>query len=267
MAELSDLQNDPVLIVEQDGPVCTLSINRPSHGNAITMAVRRALIRALDQIGADDTVRVVILRGAGDEAFSVGLDLPELASLTAPEMRAMHELSAALYKRLTTIEKPVIAAIRGGCVGAGLEIALHCDIRLARADARFGLPGVNVGIVSNGAALGRLCKVIGFGSAYAMAMTGGIITAERAFALGLITNVLKVKDFPAAVDELAEHFAQLSPTALTETKRTLQAQADKGTDAAFETAAEGFVRCFEKGDASTRLRGFFGGPEPDVQLH
>jgi enoyl-CoA hydratase len=265
MAE-NNKESEPVL-VEREGPVCILSINRPAAGNAISMAVRHALIRTLDDIAGDPNIRVVVLEGEGDEAFSVGLDLPELASLTTLEMRHLHELSATMYRRLTRLNKPIIAAVHGGCIGAGFELALHCDIRFARADARFGLPAVGAGIVSNGLALSRLAMLIGHGPAQAMALTGGIISAERAFALGIVTNVLKPGDFTSAVHELATHFAQLSPTAVAETKRAMRESAEGGAEAAYKAAQDGFVRCFEGGDAGTRLRGFFGGPSPDVQLH
>src|SRR6185503_12923770 len=164
---------------------------------------------------------------------------------------------------MLALDIPIIAAIKGACLGAGFELALHADIRLARGDARFGLPGINVGLVSNGASLARLQRISGLGSAAALALTGGMVTAERAFMLGLISNVASAKDFGAAIEQLAQHFAALSPIAVIETKRMLRAAVDDA-DAASVLGPKALARCFGEGDALARLQMMLGGRDPQA---
>jgi enoyl-CoA hydratase len=253
--------------IRRKGAVATVSIERPEAGNAIDRAVRQGIIRAMAEIGADRETRVVILRGAGDEAFSVGSDVAQLATLTPIEAEAVSAEARTMHEAVGRLAKPVIAAIRGPCIGAGLELALHADVRFARADARFGLPSVTIGLPSGGAALARLSQLIGAGPAQALALTGGIINAERAFMLGMVSNVLSAEQFDSSVDQLAEHLAGLSPLALAETKGLFLTLMDKGPAETARAGTAAFVRCFAERDVALRLRHFYGGPEPGAAVH
>lgn len=253
--------------VQRKGAICTVAIERPQAGNAIDRAVRQGIIRAMAEIAADPETRVVVLRGAGDDAFSIGSDVAQLATLTAIEAEAVSAEARRMHEAVGRLVKPVIAAIRGPCIGAGMELALHADIRFARADARFGLPSVTIGLPPGGTALVRLSQMIGAGPALTLALTGGIINAERAFMLGLVSNVLNPDQFDGAVDQLAEHLAGLSPLALMETKRLFQTMMDKGPADAVRAGTEAFVRCFGERDVAQRLRAFYGGPEPGAPVH
>lgn len=255
------------IAIRRRGAVATVSIERPEAGNAIDRAVRQGIIRAMAEIDADRETRVVILRGAGDEAFSVGSDVAQLATLTTIEAEEVSAEARTMHEAVSRLTKPVIAAIRGPCIGAGLELALHADVRFARADARFGLPSVTIGLPSGGAALARLSQLIGAGPAQALAMTGGVINAERAFMLGLISNVLSAEQFDSSVDQLAEHLAGLSPLALAETKGLFLTMMEKGPAEAARAGTAAFVRCFAERDVALRLRHFYGGPEPGAPIH
>lgn len=253
--------------VRHGDAVCTITINRPGAGNAIDRAVRQGITRAAVEIAEDSRVRVVVLAGAGDEAFSIGSDVAQLATLTPPEAEAVSAEARRMHEAIAALPKPVIAAIKGPCIGAGLELALHADIRYARADARFGLPSVTIGLPAGGTALSRLCQTIGPGPGLSLAMTGGIINAERAFMLGLISNVLSAEQFESGVEQLAQHLAGLSPMALFETKRLFQIALNKGTGAAAQAGTEAFARCFADNEVAERLRSFYGGPEPGAPIH
>lgn len=255
------------VVVSRDGAICTVAIDRQPAGNAIDRAVRQGVTRAMAEIAADSAIRVVILRGAGDEAFSIGSDVAQLATLTPIEAEAVSAEARRMHEAVGRLTKPVIAAIRGPCIGAGLELALQADIRFARADGRFGLPSVTIGLPPGGMALTRLSQLIGTGPALTLSLTGGIINAERAFMLGLVSNVLPADQFDAAVDQMAEHLASLSPLALSETKRLFQAMVENGPGEIARASTEAFVRCFGAGDVAERLRGFYGGPEPDASVH
>lgn len=256
-----------VLLNERNGPVLTLILNRPDASNAIDNMLRDELARALDEIAAAPQVRALVLTSAGEDAFSVGMDVAELASLAVPEIERVAQKARGIYERLTALEIPVIAAIKGACLGAGFELALHADVRLARADARFGLPGINVGMNANGGALGRLQRISGNGSAAALALTGGVVTAERAFMLGLVSNVAAMADFEPSVEQLAAHLASLSPVAVAETKRLLRLAAERGIDAAAEQSPKALARCFSDGDALVRLQMLIGGRDPEATVH
>ncbi|MBI1211048.1 MAG: hypothetical protein GC190_06260 [Alphaproteobacteria bacterium] len=182
-----------VLRERSDDGVLTVAINRPEANNAINNDTRNGLLGAFDEAAKDASLRAVVLTSTGEDAFSVGNDIAEIAAYAPAEAEALGQKALAIYGAMLKLEIPVIAAIKGACLGAGFELALHADIRLARGDARFGLPGINVGLVSSGAGLARLQRVSGLGSAAALALTGGMVTAERAFMLGVLSNVASQK--------------------------------------------------------------------------
>lgn len=254
------------VLAERNGPLLTLALNRPEANNAINIETRDALIDAFQAAAKDAALRVVVLTSVGDDAFSVGSDIAEIATYTPAEAEALGEKVREVYRAMNALDVPIIAAVKGACLGAGLELALHADLRLVRSDARFGLPGINVGLVSSGAALARLQRISGVGSTAALALTGGMITAERAFMLGLISNVTSAKDFSAAVEQLAQHFAALSPVAVVETKRMLRA-AVESPEKAGELGPKALARCFGDGDALARLQMMLGGRDPQATLH
>lgn len=255
------------LLQERDGQVLTLTINRPEATNAIDNSLREALAHAFDEAAANKNLRAIILTSTGDDAFSVGMDIGELASLSPAEIEQIALNARGVYDRIAALDVPVIAAIKGACLGAGFELALHADVRIARADARFGLPGINVGMNAGGGALGRLQRISGNGSAAALALTGGVVTAERAFMLGLVSNVAGMQEFEPSVQQLAAHFATLSPVAVSETKRLLKIAAERGIEAAAEASPKSLARCFGEGDAAVRLQMMLGGRDPEVTVH
>jgi enoyl-CoA hydratase len=255
------------LLKEREGQVLTLTINRPEATNAIDNLLRHELAHALDEAAANKNLRAIILTSTGDDAFSVGMDIGELAGFTPAEVEQVAQAARGIYDRMAALEIPVIAAIKGACLGAGFELALHADVRIARADARFGLPGINVGMNAGGGALGRLQRISGNGSAAALALTGGVVTAERAFMLGLVSNVAGMQDFEPSVQQLAQHFTTLSPVAVAETKRLLKVAAERGIEAAAEASPKALARCFADGDAAVRLQMMIGGRDPEATVH
>jgi enoyl-CoA hydratase len=267
MSKPAQQAGNGVLLSERNGAVLTLCINRPEATNAIDSVLREALMHAFDEVAANRALRAVILTSTGDDAFSVGMDIGEIATFTPAEVEQVAIQARGVYDRIAALEIPVIAAIKGACLGAGFELALHADVRLARADARFGLPGINVGMNSGGGALGRLQRISGNGSAAALALTGGVVTAERAFMLGLVSNVSGMQDFEPSVQQLAAHLATLSPVAVAETKRLLKLAAERGIEAAADQSPRSLARCFSEGDAATRLQMMIGGRDPEATVH
>jgi enoyl-CoA hydratase len=267
MSQSPDVTEGRALIIERDGGVLTLRINRPEASNAIDNVLREELAGALDAAVANRNLRAVILTSTGEDAFSVGMDIGELAGFSPGEIEQVARQARAVYDRMGALDVPIIAAVKGACLGAGFELALHADVRLARADARFGLPGINVGLSAGGGALGRLQRISGNGSAAALALTGGVVTAERAFMLGLVSNVAGMQEFEPSVQQLAQHLTTLSPVAVAETKRLLKVAAERGIEAAAEASPRALARCFSEGDASVRLQMMIGGRDPEATVH
>lgn len=256
--------NGPVRL-ERQGPLTIVTLNRPDANNALDDAVRGELLRACDAIAAEADTGAVVLTGAGNEAFSTGYDLPQLSGLTPGEAEALARGARLVCERLAGLDVPVIAAIKGACIGAGLELALHCDMRIARGDARFGFPGISLGLPPGSAAVDRLGKLIGMGPASALFVTGGVVSAERAFMLGLVTNVVSIKEFDSTVLEFATHIANLPRVAAVQLKRMLKAAMLGGVPESL--GAEALRRAFDEGEAGERLRGMFGGPAPGAAIH
>ncbi len=258
-------RGDGPVRLEKLGPLTVITLNRPDANNALDDAVRGELLRACDTIAGDDETGAVVLTGAGNEAFSSGYDLPQLAGLTPGEAESLARGSRLVCERLAGLDVPVIGAIKGACIGAGLELALHCDMRIARGDARFGFPGISLGLPPGSAAVDRLGRLIGLGPASALFVTGGVISAERAFMLGLVTNVVSIKEFDAAVMEFASHVANLPRVATVQLKRMLKAAMLGGVPESL--GAEALRRAFEEGETGERLRAMFGGPSPGAAIH
>jgi len=256
-----------VLLSEREGGVLTLILNRPDASNAIDNMLRDELTRALDAAAGNRQLRAVVITSTGEDAFSVGMDVAEIATFSPLEVELVAVRARGIYERMAALDIPIVAAIKGACLGAGFELALHADLRLARADARFGLPGINVGMNAGGGALARLQRISGIGSAAALALTGGVVTAERAFLLGLVSNVSGMQEFLGSVQQLAGHLATLSPIAVAETKRLLRVAAEEGIEAAAAQSPKALARCFGEGDAAERLRLLIGGRDPEATVH
>jgi enoyl-CoA hydratase len=257
--------DEPVLVLRY-GMIGTVQINRPGSGNAIDDEIRRGVLSGIEELGRTNEIRAIVLTGVGD-VFSIGGDVTQLATLTANEAEELARLHVKMLDALRHCQKPLIAAIRGPCFGIGFEIALQADIRFARSDARFGLPGINLGITPAGATISRLSRLLGSGPATALLMTGSVIDAERALALGLVTNVASPEDFDSSMEQLAGHMAALSPVAVAELKRLIDL-ADAGRMEEAETAGiRAFVRCYRDGDAVQRWTQMLGGRVRSGNLH
>lgn len=250
---------------ERNGPLAIVTIDRPDANNALDDNVRGGLLRACARVAEEDDIGAVVLTGAGSEAFSTGYDLPQLASLVPAEAETLARGARLVCERVAGLDVPVIASVKGACIGAGLELALHADMRIARADARFGFPGISLGLPPGSAAVERLSKLIGMSPAAALFITGGVISAERAFMLGLVTNVVGPKEFDRSVLEFAGHIAALPRGASRSLKKMLKAALTGAVPE--ELGAEALRSAFEEGEVGERLRVMFGGPEPGAAIH
>jgi enoyl-CoA hydratase len=227
----------PRIVVQRDGWLLTLTLNRPDKLNAIDGAMLDALGEALGEIERDREIRAVILTGAG-RAFCAGADIKEWTALTPLEFARSWGLRGhALFDRLAALTPPVIAAINGIAFGGGLELALCADIRIASEQVRLGLPEVTIAALPGWGGTQRLPRLIGPGRAKHMVLTGQPVDAARAEAWGLVSEVVPADALPARAKELAMQIAANAPLAVQASKRLLDAALPLTPGATLETQA------------------------------
>ena len=219
------------LLVRRDGAVATVVINRPEQRNAISFAMWGRLPAILREIDEDEAVRVVLLTGAGEQAFSAGADVKEFEQTrsTPEQARAYRERVEAACAALGSLGKPTIAVVRGYCLGGGLELALSADLRVAARDARLGLPAARRGIAVSHAQVARLLGLAGRGTTTYLLLSGRELSAEEGLAAGLINSVHASDELDAYVRELAADIAKLSPVSHRLHKGALADLAEYGT--------------------------------------
>lgn len=231
---MSESLDRPELHVTRTNHIAKITIDRGARRNALSVSVMHHLISTMDELDNDSEVRVIVIRGAGDVAFSAGRDLKELAELDASPSgphQPMRGLARNVFEAVYDCATPVIAAINGWAVGGGLELALAADIRLAAAHARFALPESKRGLGANfGATL--LPRVIAPGIAIEMLFLGDDISAERALEIGLVHQVYERANFDQAVDKYALEVASRAPLTLRRYKAMMRRSLDLPVSAA-----------------------------------
>ncbi|WP_375395692.1 enoyl-CoA hydratase-related protein [uncultured Sphingomonas sp.] len=203
---------EPIL-VESAGGVATITINRPERMNAMDSHAHLALSEALDRIAADDTIRVVVLTGAGDKAFSAGRDLKELAADANPEIDARWRRITRLTDRFD-YPKPIIARVAGVALGGGFELALACDIIVAADTACFAVPEPKRGLIPFAGGVHRLPRQLPLKTAMGYLLTGRDMSAARAYDLGLVNEVVPLDRLDAAVAGWTADILACAPLAI-----------------------------------------------------
>jgi enoyl-CoA hydratase/carnithine racemase len=210
----------PVLVEVKEG-VGTVTLNRPAAANALSMELAGALGHAFAQLRGDESVRVVIVTGAGGKAFCAGADLKERRAMTLEETRSFLRLLNASVDAVAAFPRPVIAAINGAAFGGGLELALACDFRIAADTAEMGLVETRLGIIPGAGGTQRLARIVGPAVAKELILTGRRVGAARALALGVVGEVVPAAELPAAAARLGAELTVAGPLALTQAKRAI----------------------------------------------
>jgi enoyl-CoA hydratase len=195
--------------------IAFVTFNRPEAMNAVNRQMARELVTACQQIEDDASIRIAIFTGAGEKAFSAGMDLKERAgSDTSPIERRAQKLSATIHtqsRAVSAISKPTIAVIRGYCVGGGLEFALACDMRIAAEDAKLGLAEVKRGIIPGAGGTQRLARTVGIAKALEICMTGDTVSGSEAERLGLVNHAVPAGEVMKAAEDLANRILKGAP--------------------------------------------------------
>jgi enoyl-CoA hydratase len=203
------------LLVEREGPIMVVTINRPRVLNALSQVVLAELERAIDEAGSDDDVRVVIITGAGDRAFAAGADISELQALESGLEGHAHSHNAhRLLLKMVDLPKPIIMAVNGYALGGGCELAMAGDIILASENARLGQPEINLGIIPGFGGSIRLPRLVGRTKAMELILTGDYVDAQEALRIGLVNQVVPREELMPKARELATKIASKSPAAV-----------------------------------------------------
>jgi enoyl-CoA hydratase len=226
---LDNLEN---LLFETEGGVATITVSRPKVLNALNGQTLDELRRVVLACKRDDSVRCVILTGAGEKAFIAGADINELSVQTPTSGREHAMAGQHIFDLVENLGKPVIAAINGFALGGGCELAMACTMRIAADTARLGQPEINLGLIPGYAGTQRLTRLIGRGRALELLLTGDHITAAEAHRLGLVNRVVPAAELMAEVRKLAATLASKAPVAV----RYIIDAVNKGSDMGFAEA-------------------------------
>ena len=243
------------ILVEREGRVAIITVNRPDKLNALNDQVRNDMLEALAQIETDDAVGVVVITGAGEKSFIAGADIGEFAGRTPFDQRfAMR--SPRIFDIMSSFPKPVIAMINGFCLGGGCELALSCDIRVASEKARFGQPEIKLGLIPGGGGTQRLPRLVGTGQALRLILSGDMIDAAEAKQIGLVEMVFPADELRAKTLELANRIAGMSPLTLKVAKEAVRASEKMNVDEGVNYERDLFCLCFSTADKEEGVKAF-----------
>lgn len=228
------------IIYEKNEGVATITLNRPEALNAFSKEVVEEILHALEDVKTDEAVRVVVLTGAGEKAFSAGADIKAMVGMTALKARELSLFGERLCVGLENLEKPVIAAINGYALGGGLEVAMSCDLRIASENAKMGQTEINIGLIPGWGGTQRLTRLVGMTKAKEMVFTGRIIDAKTAEQIGIVNMVVPVDKFRETVSQFAKDLASKAPVALKVAKALINKGSDIGLESALALEREGF---------------------------
>ncbi len=202
------------LLYEKKGPIAYVTLNRPTVLNALNQATWDDLRTAFEDARDDAAVRGVILTGAGDKAFIAGADISELAHVTAVEAQESSSFGQAVLDFIENLGKPVIAAVNGFALGGGCETAMACTIRVASENVKFGQPEVKLGVIPGGGGTQRLPRLVGKGRALQLILSGEMISAQEAYRIGLVNEVVPAADLITRAEAILKQIFSNAPLAV-----------------------------------------------------
>lgn len=235
-------------VIFEKAPISTLRINRPPALNALNRSVLEQIAQVLREVRHDPSIRVLIVTGAGDRAFVAGADIAAMAKMSATEGLEFSRLGHRVMQTFEDLPIPVIAAVNGFALGGGLELAMACDLIIASEKARFGQPEINLALIPGFGGTQRLPHRIGQAKARELIMTGDMIDAKTALALGLVVQVVAPEQLMDAARKLAEKLAGKSAFALRQAKAALRASFTMEEDAGLRFEQESFGLVFASAD-------------------
>jgi enoyl-CoA hydratase len=254
----------PVLLETRDDGIAVLTLNRPEKLNALNAEVRQQLKDHFRALAEDDSVRVVVIHGAGDKAFVAGADISEFAARSPMEQRAVYD-RPRVYEVLAGFPKPVIAAIHGFCIGGGSELALACDVRVADRTARLSQAEIRIGLIPGGGGTQRLARQVGRGHAMLISCTGDFVSAEEAHRIGWVEVLVDEGQHLEKALDIAGRMARWSIVSLRLAKQAVNAAFEMPLRAGLEYEKELFLAAFASEDGREGVRAFMEKRPPDFK--
>lgn len=243
------------LIVETADRICTVRINRPQAMNALNSEVLADLDAIFDEIAGDDRIAVVVLTGEG-RAFVAGADISQMSAMNAAEGKSFGVKGSAVFRKIETLGKPVIAAINGFALGGGCELAMACDIRIASAKAKIGQPEVGLGITPGFSGTQRLPRLVGEGKAKELIYTAKAVTADEACRIGLVNKVVEPEELMNETLAMARTIAGNAPLAVRYSKEAINRGVQTDIDTAIAIENDLFALCFATEDQKEGMKAF-----------
>ncbi len=231
-------------MVQQEGEVCILTVNRPSALNALNTKVLAELDKAADQVAADPAIRVVIVTGAGEKAFVAGADIAEMKDMDPSQAHEFGLYGNKVFRKLELLPQPTIAAVNGFALGGGCELALACDLRVASASAKFGEPEVSLGIIPGFGGTQRLPRLVGVSRALDLILTGRMIDAQEALALGLVDRVVPAETLLEECRKVARAICANGVQAVRLAKRAIRQGVERDFEGGCRQESELFAESF-----------------------
>ena len=247
------------------GVVAVWTLNRPEKLNALNRDSHLAIKEQCVRVESDDAVRAVVIRGAAPPtpeegkrskpaAFAAGADISEFAGKNSDDVREFFANNA--WEAIWGLSKPTIAMVDGFALGGGTELALACDLRVASTRAKFGQPEINLGLIPGGGGTQRLCRLLGYGKAMEMTLTGEMIGAEEALSIGLVNKVVEPEELEVEALALADNIARKSPYTVKVAKRAVRAALDLPFTEGVLTERSEFVALFDTEDKEIGVSAF-----------
>jgi len=249
------------LITNLENKIFTITVNRPDKLNALNQTVLNELSSAVDKAYSDTEIKAVIITGAGEKAFVAGADIAEFVAVQDDEGASLAKKGQEIFFKIENCPKPVIAAVNGFALGGGCELAMACHFRLASTNAKFGQPEVNLGLIPGYGGTQRLTLLVGKAKAMEMMMTGIMISADEAKALGLINYVESPENLLPKTKEILNTILTKSPVAVSKVIAAVNAFFDKQKNG-FDEEANLFGSAFSSDDKKEGTAAFLEKRKP-----
>ncbi|MGE3635964.1 MAG: enoyl-CoA hydratase/isomerase family protein [Sandaracinaceae bacterium] len=256
--------SDALVLRKDDGPVVTLTINRPDKLNALSVELLAALRGEIERLGGDRNARCLVITGAG-KAFVAGADIAQMESFGPDEAREFSRRGHDVLAGLEALPIPVIAAVNGFALGGGCELALACDFIHASVKARFGQPEVRLGVVPGFGGTQRLARRVGVAHARELVYSGQVIGADEALRIGLVNRVHEAEQLLDAVNGLAAQIAKMGPLAVAAAKRVIRDGEGRTLPEANALEIEAFAGCFATADQKEGMSAVLEKRDPSVR--
>jgi enoyl-CoA hydratase len=249
-----------LVLTETRGRVGLITINRPQAMNALNHQVMLEMIDALESFDKNDAIGAMVITG-NEKAFAAGADIKEMADRSIEQM--MDRDHVAVFGRIRTIRKPVIAAVSGWALGAGCEVALSCDLIVASESARFGQPEINIGVIPGAGGTQRLTRAVGKAIAMEMILNDRRLTAQEAHQLGMVNRVVSVESYLEEALKLAQDIASRAPVAVRAAKKMINQAFERTLSEGLAAEKQEFYNLFATQDQKEGMQAFIEKRRPE----